>query len=172
MTPLVQVLSSEDSVKDAVQSLLEWGISGAAVLEGDQAVGVFSISDLAALVSVGGRSVDESKVKDVMSPWIIKVHPDTPLRRAEALFKRHKVHRLIVMWQTSGGSPYPARPGFKSVSRIDRRQRVRTFSTILRTLRSSVRSATLSRGTHSSSIWSDSGVRMAAGSVVKRKRRS
>lgn len=97
MTPLVQVLSSEDSVKDAVQSLLEWGISGAAVLEGDQAVGVFSISDLAALVSVGGRSVDESKVKDVMSPWIIKVHPDTPLRRAEALFKRHKVHRLIVM---------------------------------------------------------------------------
>ena len=97
MTSQVQVVSAEDSVEEAVRSLLEWGVTGAAVWDGEEAVGVFSISDLAALVAVGGRTAGQTSVREIMSSWVIKVHPNTPLRRAEALFKRHRVHRLIVM---------------------------------------------------------------------------
>ena len=97
MTGHVRILDSEESVESGVRHLLEWGVSGAVVMDGDEAVGVFSMADLAALVSAGERSAADCRVSDVMSAWIIKVHPNTPLRRAQALFKRHKVHRLIVM---------------------------------------------------------------------------
>lgn len=98
MTPHVYSLELESSVETAVQKLVEWGVNGAVVVDRSGApVGVFSLNDLASLVSTGGNSISMLQLAHVMSPWVIKIHPYTPVERAVSLFRRHRVHRLIVM---------------------------------------------------------------------------
>jgi CBS domain-containing protein len=98
MTSQVHTLAAEITVKKAVQKLLKWGVTGTVVVSKDGSpLGVFSLSDAAALMSTGTETADQLRVQRIMSPWVIKVHPYTPVHRALALFRRHKVHRLIVM---------------------------------------------------------------------------
>lgn len=97
MSSQVNTLKLEAPVEEAVQNLLQWGVSGSVVVdESGVPRGVLSLNDVAAMVSTQ-QTNSQLLVKDIMSPWIIKVHPYTPVRRALALFQRHKVHRLVVM---------------------------------------------------------------------------
>jgi type IV pilus assembly protein PilB len=98
MTSEVHTLDPEETVERAVQQLIQWGVTGAAVVsKTGEPVGVFSLNDVAALVATGAGPASKLHVRFVMSAWVIKIHPYTPVKRAVALFSRHKVHRLIVM---------------------------------------------------------------------------
>ena len=97
MSSQVNTLKLEAPVEEAVRALLQWGVTGSVVVdECGVPQGVFSLNDVAALISKKWTN-SEVQVQDIMSPWIIKVHPYTPVRRALALFQRHRVHRLVVM---------------------------------------------------------------------------
>jgi type IV pilus assembly protein PilB len=98
MTSEIYTLSLEETVDEAVQKLLQWGVTGTVVVDDEGTPhGVLSLNDVAALVSADPEIASETQVQDIMSPWLIKVHPYTPVRRALALFRRHKVHRLVVI---------------------------------------------------------------------------
>lgn len=98
MTPNVYTINARERVEDAVQKMLDWGVTGTVVVdETGKPVGVLSLNDIAAFMAVESRGDGSTEVNDIMSPWVIKVDPYTPLRRAFVLFQRHKVHRLVVM---------------------------------------------------------------------------
>lgn len=98
MTPEVRTVSGDEKVSEVTRKLLEWGVTGSIVLdEKNHPVGVISFNDIAAFGQVAEGQNGDTKVQDIMSPWLIKVHPYTPLRRAFILFQRHKVHRLAVI---------------------------------------------------------------------------
>jgi CBS domain-containing protein len=98
MTPEVRTVSMREKVTEVTQRLLDWGITGSIVVDEKGApVGVISLNDIAAFGQVADGGYGETLVEDIMSPWLIKVHPYTPLRRAISLFQRHKVHRLAVI---------------------------------------------------------------------------
>ena len=98
MTPGVFTITEHEPVKSAVQKMLDRGVTGIVVVDSDESpVGVISLNDVAAFMAVDSRNEGPTEVVDIMSPWVIKIHPYTPVRRAYALFRRHKVHRLVVM---------------------------------------------------------------------------
>jgi CBS domain-containing protein len=126
MTARVVSISEAAPLREAVATLVDHGFSGAPVVnETGRAVGVISLSDivvhdrnspayakavpeyyirsdLRAQVgeNVGGfqvEAVDRTAVRDVMTPMVCSVSPDTPARQViEEMLLLH-VHRLFVI---------------------------------------------------------------------------
>lgn len=120
---VVTVLDSMD-LREAAEIFIQEGITGAPVVDDlGTLVGVISQSDLVeyeltterkltveapfyrrpyddALASKRGFQIDElpaDTVKDVMTPVLITVEEDTPLREVAARMAKFGVHRLIVV---------------------------------------------------------------------------
>ena len=98
MTPEVRTVLCTEKASTITQQLMDWGVTGSIVTNPEGIpVGVISFNDIAFWRQVDDGEDTEVMAQDIMSPWVIKVHPYTPLRRAFNLFQRHKVHRLAVM---------------------------------------------------------------------------
>jgi CBS domain-containing protein len=121
MTTDVLTFSPDDRVQDAYASLLESGIDGAPVVDGDEVVGMLTTDDLLVqetklhyptVVSLFGaylelpsshRKFEEelrkavgASVGDVMSSPATTCSPDDTLERAATLMHEHEVSRLPV----------------------------------------------------------------------------
>lgn len=123
MTKNVKTVSSDLSVPDLEEKLLHDRVSGYPVVDGDRLVGVVSRADLIrhldlerSIVEIAadyygadfadprdhwvaektGGQVDQLHVRDVMSPYLIKVLPTEPLKHVAKLMTREKVHRVLV----------------------------------------------------------------------------
>ena len=123
MTKDVKTVSPDLSVPELEEKLLYDRVTGYPVVEGDRLVGVVSRADLIrhldlerSIVEIAadyygtdfaaprdnwvaektGRQVDQLQVRDVMSPYLIKVLPTEPLKHVAKLMMKEKVHRVLV----------------------------------------------------------------------------
>ena len=99
----VRTITSEASVAEAVLSLADAHVSGLPVVDnGGRMIGVVSTSDVltaeaeAESRSLGRELLEETTVRDIMTPGPYTVTPDEDVREAARQMLYADVHRLFV----------------------------------------------------------------------------
>ncbi len=87
------------SVREAVAILAERRIGALPVLEGDQAVGIFSERDVLYRLHEFGPAVLDRQVRDVMTAPAVSVDPETQVLSALSLMTKRRIRHLPVMEQ-------------------------------------------------------------------------
>src|SRR5262245_13319846 len=89
-------LRAEATVADAVALLTARGYSGAPVIgESGRPLGVLTQTDLLIHACGSGASPARTRVRDVMTPVVFTVTPDTPAEQVVQQMLALKVHRLF-----------------------------------------------------------------------------
>ena len=87
-------LKPELDIKEAAQILTENSIEGAPVMEGEDVVGVLTLSDITRAIA---QDKEKLKVKDIMSNRIITVESDMMIADAMEVMNHNNIGRLIVI---------------------------------------------------------------------------
>jgi CBS domain-containing protein len=87
----------EDSVFDAIKTLAEKGVGALMVMEGGKLVGIFSERDYTRKIALEGKNSRETKVRDIMTPNVLVVSPQTRTRQCMALMSEKKIRHLPVV---------------------------------------------------------------------------
>jgi predicted transcriptional regulator len=99
MQPQVISVVPEMTVRELAQTLLDEGVSGAPVLgPTGKILGVVAMTEVVRLAAQeAGRSFDERRVRDVMTPVAFSVRPDDSILELIRFFLRRRVHRALVV---------------------------------------------------------------------------
>ena len=112
MTRDVISAAPDMTIRDAMEILSERHLGGAPVLDGGKVVGIFSASDLLALLvdvsdttpslSFRGRRkhttpLEEITVDEVMTRKVHCLPPDSLIEEAAAIMVEKQIHRILVM---------------------------------------------------------------------------
>lgn len=89
-------VSANDTVFHALEVMDKYNIGAVLVTEGDQITGIFTERDYARLGELKGRQADKTLVKEVMTPKVITVTPETRLEECANLMRQFNVRHLPV----------------------------------------------------------------------------
>jgi CBS domain-containing protein len=104
MTREVHVLSDKDSVEDAIDNMIKWGVGALPVIDtNDKIVGIVSERDFVVLMA--GVLTDEL-VEDYMTEKIISTTPGTRIEGASKIMVRNKLRRIPVIGEERK-TPHP-----------------------------------------------------------------
>lgn len=104
MTREVHVLSDKDSVEDAIDNMIKWGVGALPVIDtNDKIVGIVSERDFVVLMA--GVLTDEL-VEDYMTENIISTTPGTRIEGASKIMVRNKLRRIPVIGEERK-TPHP-----------------------------------------------------------------
>jgi CBS domain-containing protein len=93
---LVKV-SPEISVLDAIKVLATENVGAAIVMTGDRLAGIVSERDYTRKVILKGRSSDNTRVEEIMTPNVVVVSPRTRTRDCMALMTEKNIRHLPVV---------------------------------------------------------------------------
>ncbi|MGI9559134.1 MAG: CBS domain-containing protein [Thermodesulfobacteriota bacterium] len=89
-------VSAGDTAREAAATLRRLKIRATGVLEDGKLVGVVSHYDVSTKVVVEGVDPDSVKVRDIMTPDVIKVNLFQKFSECLELFDRHNISHLVV----------------------------------------------------------------------------
>lgn len=92
----VWTIAPEASVFDALKLMAEKSVGALLVVEKDRVVGIISERDYARKVILKGKSSANIPVRDIMTPRIFGVHPDTKAEECLALMTDKHIRHLPV----------------------------------------------------------------------------
>jgi CBS domain-containing protein len=90
-------LAPKDSVFDALQQLANHNVGAMMVMDQGKLVGVFSERDYTRKIALAGKSSKDTQVKDIMTPDVLTVSPQTRTRDCMALMSQKKIRHLPVV---------------------------------------------------------------------------
>jgi CBS domain-containing protein len=90
-------LAPKDSVFDALQQLANHNVGAMMVMDQGKLVGVFSERDYTRKIALAGKSSKDTQVKDIMTPDVLTVSPQTRTRDCMALMSQRKIRHLPVV---------------------------------------------------------------------------
>lgn len=90
-------LAPKDSVFDALQQLANHNVGAMMVMDQGKLVGVFSERDYTRKIALAGKSSRDTLVKDIMTPDVLTVSPQTRTRDCMALMSQRKIRHLPVV---------------------------------------------------------------------------
>ena len=90
-------LSPSDSVFDALRQLADHNVGAMMVMDQGRLVGVFSERDYTRKIALAGKSSKDTQVKDIMTPDVLTVSPQTRTRECMALMSQKKIRHLPVV---------------------------------------------------------------------------
>jgi CBS domain-containing protein len=97
MTPNVQRVPPDTSLREAGSKMREHDIGAIPVYEGDRLIGMVTDRDIAIRAVADGTDVSKMTVRDAMSPGIAYCFEDQDIREAGKQMREKKVRRLIVL---------------------------------------------------------------------------
>jgi len=86
-----------DSVYSAIESMATKGIGALLVMDGDSLEGILSERDYARKVILKGRSSKDTQVREIMTPRVICIAPESRVEDAMALMTDKRVRHLPVL---------------------------------------------------------------------------
>jgi len=92
----VWTVAPEARVFDALKLMAEKSVGALLVVDKEQVVGIISERDYARKVILKGKSSADTPVRDIMTPRIFGVHPDTKAEECLALMTDKHVRHLPV----------------------------------------------------------------------------
>ena len=96
-TPRVVQVSPDSTVREAAKAMAEANVGCAAILEGQELVGLFTERDVLKRVLLMDLITDEVKVAEVMTKEIITGDLEMTSRDARRLLKEHHIRHLPVV---------------------------------------------------------------------------
>jgi len=94
----VKTVRPEDTVKDAAKIMNEHRIGALVVVSGTgEVVGILTERDILTDVVATGKSADDVKVSEIMTPNIITITPDKTLEEAADVMTENKIKKLPVV---------------------------------------------------------------------------
>jgi coenzyme F420-dependent glucose-6-phosphate dehydrogenase len=97
MTPDVEVIAPDVTVKDAAQRMKQLDIGFIPVCENDQMIGALTDRDITVRVVAEGRDITNTKVRDVMTKEVFFCFVDQDLDEATRVMQDNQVRRIIVL---------------------------------------------------------------------------
>ena len=96
-TGQVHSLTADDSVYDAIQCMVEHNIGSLVVLEDGELAGIFTERDHLRRVALPERPLRLTRLREVMTPTVICVDPDTSISECMAIMTRERIRHLPVV---------------------------------------------------------------------------
>jgi CBS domain-containing protein len=93
----VYSISPEEKALDAVALMARKGVAAVVVISDGQPEGIVSAKDFGQRVVLGGRSLEHTKVGDIMTSPVITVSPTTTVSEAMAVMAHNRIRHLPVM---------------------------------------------------------------------------
>jgi CBS domain-containing protein len=90
-------LGPEDSVFDAINLLSKKGVGALVVMEEGKLVGILSERDYTRKIALVGKNSKETKVRDIMTPDVLIVSPQTRTRQCMAIMSEKNIRHLPVV---------------------------------------------------------------------------
>jgi len=90
-------ISPNDSVYSAVERMSENNIGALLVIENGRLVGILSERDYARKVILKGKSSKNTLIREIMTPDVLCVSPETTVEECMALLTENRVRHLPVM---------------------------------------------------------------------------
>jgi CBS domain-containing protein len=88
----------ETSVREAIRTMVDNHIGSVVVVKNNKTVGIMTERDvLRELATDKYRDVDQLKVGDIMTRWIIAIEPDNTVEKAINLMVKNKIKKLPVI---------------------------------------------------------------------------
>jgi len=98
MTRSVKTVRPEDTVKVAAQVMNEHRIGSLVVVSGTgEVVGILTERDILANVVATGKSADDVKISDIMTPNIVTITSNKTLEEAADVMTENKIKKLPVV---------------------------------------------------------------------------
>lgn len=97
MTPTVEVVHPDDTVRSAAELMAREGIGALPVCDGDRLAGMVTDRDLVIRGIAAGVDVDRGLVREVMTEGIFFVFEDQSVREAAELMQEIQIRRLPVL---------------------------------------------------------------------------
>jgi len=96
----VKTVRPEDTVKDSAKIMNEHHIGSLVVVSGTgEVVGILTERDILRDVVATGKSADEVKVSEIMTPNILTITPDKTLEEAADMMTENKIKKLPVVYE-------------------------------------------------------------------------
>ncbi len=90
-------ISSNASVKDVADLMLEKSVGSIIILENDEPIGIVTEGDLVRLVIAQGKDPNNTNVKEVMAHPLITIGPNASVGEVGETMARHGIERLPVI---------------------------------------------------------------------------
>lgn len=87
----------DDTVFDAVTRMVEHKVGAMLVKEGSNIAGIVTERDYLRFVTVKGRTARDTPVREIMTPRVIYVTPDTDLNEVMAIMTAQRIRHVPVM---------------------------------------------------------------------------
>lgn len=93
---IIYSVGVDDTVRQASQTLKKLKIRATGVLENDTLVGIISHYDVSTKMVANGMDPETTKVREIMTPDVIKVNLRHTFSECLELFERHDISHLVI----------------------------------------------------------------------------
>jgi CBS domain-containing protein len=93
----VYSVGPEATVFDAVTSMVEHRVGAMLVKDGDTISGIVTERDYLRFITVKGRTAHDTPVREIMTPRVIYVTPETELNEVMAIMTAQRIRHVPVM---------------------------------------------------------------------------
>ncbi|MEO8104077.1 MAG: CBS domain-containing protein [Betaproteobacteria bacterium] len=90
-------LGPDDSVFEAIKVLAEKGVGALMVMDKGKLVGILSERDYTRKIALLGKNSKETRVRDIMTPNVLVVTPQTRTRQCMAIMAEKNIRHLPVV---------------------------------------------------------------------------
>src|SRR5437762_13206238 len=97
MTPSVEVISPEATIREAAEKMRHLDIGPLPVCDGDQLVGLLTDRDITVRAVAEGRNPMTTRVREVMTPDVVYGFDDQDVQDAARLMEQYQIRRLPVL---------------------------------------------------------------------------
>ena len=97
MTPTVEVIAPEASIREAAEKMRHLDIGPLPVCDGDRLVGMLTDRDITVRAVAAGRDPVTTQVRDVMTPDVVYGFEDQDIQDAARLMEQYQIRRLPVL---------------------------------------------------------------------------
>ena len=100
MTPGVDVISPEATIREAAEKMRHLDIGPLPVCDGDRLVGMLTDRDITVRTVAEGRNPVSTRVREVMTPDVVYGFDDQDVQDAARLMEQYQIRRLPVLTRT------------------------------------------------------------------------
>jgi CBS domain-containing protein len=97
MTPQVEVLSPEATVREAAQKMKALDVGPIPICDGGRVVGMLTDRDITVRAVAEGRDPATTPVSDIMTPDVLYCYEDQDVQEAARLMAEQQVRRVLVL---------------------------------------------------------------------------
>lgn len=90
-------IAPDATVYEAIECMVRHNVGSVVVCDGDRLAGIFTERDYLRRIALEGRTSRETAVRDVMTPRLTTVTPETSVDECLATMTDHKIRHLPVL---------------------------------------------------------------------------